>query len=172
MARAVIMGVAGSGKSSVGLALAARVGAIYLDGDDLHPPSNVAKMSAGVPLTDADRSPWLIRIGETLHAARGPILIGCSALKRPYRDLIRQGAGGPVVFVHLVGSRSLIKARMSARQGHFMPTSLLDSQFADLQPLNADEAGFDTDIGQPLPSVIAEAEAKLTAMQDWHSPTS
>lgn len=167
MARAIIMGVAGSGKSSVGVALAARVDAIYMDGDDLHPAANIAKMSAGTPLNDADREPWLIRIGETLHAARGPILIGCSALKRPYRDLIRQGSGGSVIFVHLAGSRALIETRMSARQGHFMPTSLLDSQFADLQPLQDDELGFQVDIGRALDDIADTAAAQLRGMKEW-----
>lgn len=167
MARAIIMGVAGSGKSSVGLALAAQVGAIYLDGDDLHPPANVAKMSAGIPLGDADRRPWLIRVGETLHAARGPVIIGCSALKRAYRDLIRDNAGGPVVFVHLAGTRALIESRMSARVGHFMPTSLLDSQFADLQPLAEDEAGFKVDIDQPLAAIVDDAARAMRGLKEW-----
>lgn len=167
MARAVIMGVAGSGKSSVGIALAPRVGAVYMDGDDLHPPSNIQKMSAGVPLDDDDRAPWLLRVGETLHAARGPIIIGCSALKRAYRDLIRSTAGGPVVFLHLAGSRELIASRMAARKGHFMPTSLLDSQFANLQPLSDDETGIVVDIAQPLEAIVDEAATRLNECGAW-----
>lgn len=167
MARAIIMGVAGSGKSSVGLALAPRLGATYLDGDDLHPDANVAKMSAGIPLVDADRAPWLARIGAALSEAPGPVMIGCSALKRTYREAIRRHAGGPVVFVHLAGSRALIETRMSARQGHFMPVSLIDSQFADLEPLAGDEPGFAVDIGQTLPEIVEDAARKLGGMTEW-----
>ena len=172
MARGVIMGVAGSGKSSVGIALAARVGAVYIDGDDLHPKANVDKMSAGTPLTDEDRAPWLVRVGETLHAARGPVLIGCSALKRRYRDIIRERAGGPVVFVHLTGTRSVIESRMSKRDGHFMPTSLIDSQFAALEPLGSDETGFAVDIDRTLDAVVAEAAGGLSKNRDWRGTES
>ncbi len=161
------MGVAGSGKSSVGIALAARTGALYFDGDDLHPPANIEKMSAGIPLGDSDRAPWLERVGDTLHAARGPVIVGCSALKRAYRDLIRSRAGGEVVFVHLAGSRDLIERRMSERKGHFMPTRLLDSQFADLQPLGDDETGFAIDIDRPLEEIVEDAAGKLEGMREW-----
>lgn len=167
MARAVIMGVAGSGKSSVGIALGQRVAARYIDGDDLHPATNIEKMAAGIPLTDEDRRPWLEQVGEVLRAAEGPLLVGCSALKRAYRDLIRAKAGGPVVFIHLAGSPALIAERMSARQAHFMPTSLIDSQFAALQPLAPDETGFAVDIGLPLDAVVAAAAKQLGGMREW-----
>jgi gluconokinase len=167
MARAVIMGVAGSGKSSVGVALAERIGAVYVDGDDLHSSASVAKMSAGQPLTDEDRAPWLVRVGETLGAASGPILIGCSALKRRYRDAIRAHAGGPVSFVHLSGSREVIASRMSSREGHFMPVSLIESQFAALEPLGPDEAGFAIDIDQPLPTLVEQAARILGGEPGW-----
>lgn len=151
--RIVLMGVAGCGKSSVGEALALRLGIPYRDGDDLHPAANVEKMRQGVPLTDDDRWPWLDRVAQALAAP--PVIIGCSALKRAYRDRIRAGAGGPVRFVYLHGSRDLIAGRMAARQGHYMPLSLLDSQFAALEPPGQDEA-LRVDIDQPLEALVAQ----------------
>lgn len=161
-ARVIIMGVAGCGKSSVGAALADQLGATYEDGDDLHPAANIEKMSAGIPLDDADRAPWLDQIGARLGAARAPLMIGCSALKRIYRDRISAAAGGPVFFLHLAGTRAVIEARMSAREGHFMPVSLLDSQFADLQSLGPDEHGGAVDIDQSLDDVVSTAAGLLT----------
>ncbi len=154
--RIVLMGVAGSGKSTVGEALARQTGATYRDGDDLHPAANIAKMSRGEPLTDEDRWPWLTLVGQALAEAPTPLIIGCSALKRSYRDHIRSTAGGPVVFVHLSGSRKVIEGRMGARTGHFMPTSLLDSQFATLEPPQADEHAVTVDIDQPLDALVAD----------------
>ncbi len=151
--RVVIMGVSGCGKSSVGEGLAGRLAVPYRDGDDLHPPENVDKMRAGVPLTDADRWPWLDRVASVL-ATEAPVIVGCSALKRAYRDRIRAGAGEAVQFVHLAGSRKVIAARLAARKGHYMPTSLLDSQFATLEPPGPEEA-LTVDIDQPLPDLIA-----------------
>lgn len=151
-ARIVIMGVSGCGKSSVGEALAARLAIPYRDGDDLHPPENVEKMRAGIPLTDADRWPWLDRVAQVLRD-EAPVIVGCSALRRAYRDRMRCGAGGPVRFVHLSGSRAVIAARMAARKGHYMPLSLLDSQFAALEPPGPDEAMV-VDIDQPLAAII------------------
>lgn len=150
--RLVVMGVSGCGKSSVGEALAARLGIPYHDGDDLHPAENVERMRAGIPLTDADRWPWLDRVAEVLQQAV-PVIVGCSALKRAYRDRIRARAGGPVVFVHLAGSREVIAARMAARHGHYMPVTLLDSQFAALEPPEAEEA-VTVGIDQPLPDLV------------------
>ena len=147
----VVMGVSGCGKSTVGAAFAAAIGGRFVDGDDLHPPENVAKMSAGVPLTDADRWPWLTQVGAALT---GNVVVGCSALKRAYRDRIRAVAG-PVRFLHLAGSREVIAARMAARPGHFMPLELLDSQFAALEPLAADEDGVTVDIDQSLDALVA-----------------
>jgi gluconokinase len=152
--RVVLMGVAGCGKSSVGAALAAALGVPYRDGDDLHPPANVAKMAAGIPLDDADRAPWLGLVGQAL-ADGAPLIIGCSALKRRYRDQIRAAVPGPVTFVHLSGTRAVIETRMSARQNHFMPVTLLDSQFAALEPPTADEAALTVDIDQLLEAVVA-----------------
>jgi len=160
--RMVLMGVAGCGKSSVGAALALRLGIPYRDGDDLHPAPNVEKMRLGVPLTDDDRWPWLDRVAGAL-AADAPVIIGCSALKRAYRDRIRAGAGGPVRFVHLHGSRDLVAARMTARRGHYMPLSLLDSQFAALEPPDAAEA-LRVDIDQPLDALVACIVADMERM--------
>jgi gluconokinase len=167
----VVMGVAGCGKSTVGAALAEATGGTYLDGDDLHPPENIAKMSAGQPLTDDDRAPWLQLVGERLRgeegAARGaPLLIGCSALRRIYRDIIRKAAGAPVGFLHLAGSRAVIEARMSARTGHFMPVALLDSQFATLEPLQPDETGLAVDIDQPLNTLVAGLARRIRPAGD------
>ena len=149
------MGVSGCGKSSVGEGLAARLGLSYRDGDDLHPAANVEKMRAGIALTDDDRWPWLDRVAEVL-AREAPVIVGCSALRRAYRDRLRAGAGGPVRFVHLSGSRDLIAGRMSSRTGHYMPPSLLDSQFAALEPPDRDEA-VTIDIDQPLADIISAA---------------
>jgi len=135
----VIMGVAGCGKSSVGQAIADQIGATFVDGDDLHPAANIAKMSAGDPLNDADRAPWLQAVGTALASTASPCIIACSALKKSYRDIIRTNANTPVTFLHLHGDRAVIEGRMSAREGHFMPVSLLDSQFAALEPLEGDE---------------------------------
>lgn len=156
--RMVIMGVSGCGKSSVGEGLSARLGIPYRDGDDLHPPENVAKMAAGVPLTDADRWPWLDRVARVL-TQEAPVIVGCSALKRVYRDRIR--TAGQVTFVHLVGSRDLIAGRMAARKGHYMPLTLLDSQFAALEPPGPEEA-IAVSIDQTLPQIVDEILRKVS----------
>jgi len=157
--RLVIMGVSGCGKSSVGLALSDRLGIVWRDGDDLHPTANVEKMRAGQPLTDADRWPWLDRVAAELRT-HAPLIIGCSALKRAYRDRLRQGAGGPLRFVHLTGDRALIAARMAQRQDHFMPLALLDSQFATLEPPGPEEA-LAVPIDQPLAQQVDRIVAAL-----------
>ncbi|WP_329290268.1 gluconokinase [Streptomyces pseudovenezuelae] len=158
----VVMGVAGTGKTTIGPLLAARLGVPYAEGDDFHPQANIAKMSAGTPLTDDDRWPWLDAIGSWAHGRAGlGGVVSCSALKRSYRDRLRAEAPG-VVFVHLAGDRSLIADRMSHRQGHFMPTALLDSQFATLQPLQEDEAGVVVDVSGG-PQEITERAAKALA---------
>ncbi len=152
----VIMGVSGSGKSSVGEALSAASGMSYIDGDDLHPAANIAKMSAGIPLSDEDRWPWLEKVGQELASAKDGVIVGCSALKRIYRDHIRQAAGGDVTFIHLSGPKALIAARMRERSGHFMPGSLLDSQFAALEPPSSDEQAVTVSIDQPLTRIVAD----------------
>jgi gluconokinase len=153
--RIVVMGVSGCGKTAVGEALAAATGARFIDGDSLHPLANIAKMSRGEPLDDVDRWPWLGAVGKALATPPGPTIVGCSALKRAYRDSIRAAAGGTVTFVHLAGSRSLIAARMGARAGHFMPLSLLDSQFATLEAPSADEDAITVDIDRPLADIVS-----------------
>lgn len=158
--RIVIMGVSGSGKSSVGAALSERLCIPYRDGDNLHSPANIQKMQAGEALTDADRWPWLDRVAQEL-ADQAPVILGCSALRRAYRDRIRAGAGGPVCFVHLAGSQALIAARMATRSGHFMPASLLDSQFAALEPPGPDEIAITVDIDQPLDRLVAEIQHQM-----------
>ena len=152
--RLVLMGVAGCGKTSVGEALSAATAIPYRDGDDLHPPANVAKMRRGEALTDDDRWPWLALVGQALIHA--PLIIGCSALKRRYREVITVRAKAPVTFIHLAGSRDLIAARMNARTGHFMPPTLLDSQFAALEPPAPDENAFTVAIDQTLDRIVAD----------------
>lgn len=165
MLRSIIMGVAGCGKSSVGEALAEKLSAHYIDGDDLHPKSNIEKMAAGIPLDDADRAPWLAEVGTLLAGDDGPIFVGCSALKRSYRDIIRSSAGAPVFFLHLHGTRELIEGRMRQRSGHFMPTALLDSQFATLELLQPDEIGAIIEIDGTLDDVVAQSIARLKDVQ-------
>lgn len=156
--RVVVMGVSGSGKSTVGWLLARRLDVAFVDADGLHPPANVAKMTAGEPLTDADRLPWLRAVAAELAAAPSGAVVACSALRRRYRDVLRDGAPG-VTFVHLDGSRDVLAARLAARLDHFMPASLLDSQLATLEPLDADEAGVVLDVGE-TPDRLAEAAAR------------
>lgn len=154
------MGVAGCGKSTIGAALSDRLGIPYRDADDLHPQDNIDKMRRGIPLTDADRHPWLIRVGQALRDSPD-LLVGCSALKRAYRDLIRRTAGAPVVFVHLAGPRDVIAARLAGRTGHFLPARLLDSQFAALEPPQADESAITVDVDRPLPAILADIVRRL-----------
>lgn len=138
----IVMGVSSSGKSTVGEVLAERLGIPFVDGDDLHPESNKEKMRSGMPLTDDDRWPWLHRVGEAIDQERSrgrAVAIACSALKRSYRDVLREH-DPQALFVYLEGTRELIAERMRARHHEFMPTSLLDSQFAALEPLADDEA--------------------------------
>ncbi|UOD33678.1 gluconokinase [Massilia violaceinigra] len=143
------MGVSGCGKSTVGQALAQELGVPFVEGDQFHPPANVAKMSAGMPLDDDDRAGWLLALQARIREARAGgagLVLSCSALKRRYRDLLREG--DPALrFAHLDGPRELIAARMRARAGHYMPPSLLDSQLRDLEALQSDEAGVLLDIG-------------------------
>jgi carbohydrate kinase (thermoresistant glucokinase family) len=158
----VVMGVCGCGKSTVGALLAREVVGAFLDGDELHPAPNVAKMAAGIPLDDGDREPWLREVGRRLLASDRPLVIACSALKRSYRDLIRSAAP-QTLFVHLHGTRELLAERMSARPGHFMPLSLLDSQLATLEPLGSDEPGIQLDIAHTPASIAKEASAWATS---------
>lgn len=145
----VIMGVSGSGKTTVGIALAAVLGVPFRDADELHPAANVAKMAAGIALTDDDRMPWLSLVGAELAAAPDGLVIACSALKKVYRRAILAVAPS-VRFVFLDGSRELLESRVHHRQGHFMPTSLLDSQLATLEPLARDEPGVRVSLDEHL----------------------
>ncbi|GHH45083.1 gluconokinase [Streptomyces candidus] len=160
----VVMGVAGTGKTTIGPLLAARLGVPYAEGDDFHPEANIAKMSAGTPLTDDDRWPWLDALGSWADGRAGlGGVVSSSALKRSYRDRLRYVAPG-IVFVHLTGSRELIEQRMSQRRGHFMPTALLDSQFATLQPLGPDEDGVAVDVAGSPEEITERAVAALRAL--------
>ena len=147
------MGVTGSGKSTVGSALAQRLRVPFLDADTLHPPANIAKMTTGEPLNDDDRYPWLEKVGEWLAGHRTGGVVSCSALKRKYRDQLRAHCPR-VEFLQLSGSPELINRRMSARTGHFMPAALLRSQFDTLEPLGADEGGVTVDIGHDVDAII------------------
>jgi len=157
------MGVSGSGKSTVAKKLAERLGWRFADGDDFHPASNVAKMSAGHPLTDDDRWPWLQAIADEIDrvaAADGQIVVACSALKRAYREVLVHGRDD-VRIVYLDGSQELIAARMAARKNHFMPAGLLDSQFATLQPPGADENPISVTIDATVDDIVDAIVAKL-----------
>ncbi|MFK4226970.1 gluconokinase [Streptomyces sp. NPDC019890] len=157
----VLMGVTGTGKTTIGPLLAAELGVPYAEGDDFHPPANIAKMSAGIPLGDADRWPWLDAIGQWANSRAGMGgVVSCSALKRAYRDRLR-AAAPDAVFLHLTGDRALIERRMTERKGHFMPTALLDSQFATLQPLGDDEAGVAVDVSGSTEEITERAVAAL-----------
>lgn len=161
----VVMGVSGCGKSTVAAALAAELGGVYLDADDFHPPANVAKMAAGVPLTDADRMPWLGVVGDAMAAAtaRGElVVVACSALRRAYRDVLR-AAVVDTFFVQLDGPPELLAARITARAEHFMPPALLASQLALLEPLAPDERGSVVSIDAPVLEVVTEARERWTA---------
>jgi gluconokinase len=157
------MGVSGSGKTTVARAIAARTGLIYGEADRFHSPANIAKMSAGIPLTDADRWPWLQALGSWMAQAdaRGDsTVLACSALKRAYRVLLRSSVAG-VQFVHLNGSTLLLRERLKHRSHHFMPVGLLQSQLHDLEPLGEDEDGLVLDASLPLDEVVARAVAAL-----------
>ena len=151
----IFMGVAGSGKTTVAKLFAKKTGAVFYEGDDFHPPENIAKMSAGIPLTDADRAVWLTALQKIISqslASNTFTALTCSALKAKYREQLQ--AGDPCVqFVHLAGSREVIEARLKRRSGHFMPPSLLDSQFAILEP-PADALTFDCE--QPPEKIVAD----------------
>ena len=161
----VVMGVSGCGKSSFGAALAEKLGLPFIEGDALHSKANIAKMSAGVPLNDEDRWPWLDKIGSELHqaATTGGAVAACSAMKRAYRDRLRKAADDPVRFVHLHGNHAELKARVSSRPDHFMPPSLLDSQLATLEIPGADEDVIRIDIETPVEHALAETLAAICA---------
>jgi carbohydrate kinase (thermoresistant glucokinase family) len=154
----LVMGVQGSGKSTIGWMLAEKLGITFIDGDSLHPPANIAKMAAGVPLDDNDRMPWLMEIGRVLAAERHEgIIVACSALKRKYRDLLRESV--PDLFiVDPEGPIELVASRISYRRHEFMPAALLQSQYATLEPRAQDERGVTVDISLD-PAVVVESAA-------------
>ena len=155
------MGVQGSGKSTIGTMLAAKLGVTFIDGDSLHPSENVAKMAAGIPLDDDDRMPWLGEIGRVLAAGReGGIVVACSALKRKYRDLLRESA--PDLFiVDQEGPIGLVAARIRGRRHEFMPPALLRSQYATLEPRAQDESGITVDISREPAAIIESVASAL-----------
>lgn len=161
----LVMGVSGAGKSTVGGRLAAELGWAFLDGDDLHSAASMAKMKAGIPLTDADRAPWLAAIGDGIDrwAAGGAAgVVACSALKRAYRDQLRAGRPN-IQLVNLDGDRDLLAARLEHRTGHFMPPALLDSQLATLEAPAPEERAIPVDISWPLARQTAAIAAALRA---------
>ena len=167
----VLMGVSGCGKSTVGRLLATMIGAGFLEGDDLHPPLNVERMAAAIPLTDDDRRDWLLALARRLANARTErrsLVVSCSALKRSYRDMLR-GASEDVAFVHLHADPALLDARLSARADHFMPASLLASQLQTLEAPGPDEHAVAFDAALP-PDWIAQQAAEWLADQ-VHAPT-
>lgn len=165
----VLMGVSGSGKSTVAGILAGALKWDLEEGDDLHPESNVAKMASGTPLTDEDRWPWLATIAEWIraHTSKGePGIVTCSALKRSYRDVLSEGSEGNVVFVHLAGTRDRISGRLNVRMDHFMPSTLLDTQLSTLEPIEPDEHAIVVDVGPPPAEIAARIIEELERLHE------
>jgi gluconokinase len=162
----VVMGVSGSGKTSVGKRLAARLGLPFVEGDRFHPPGNIEKMSSGVPLDDDDRWPWLDLIGAELARARAAgdgLIVSCSALKKSYRDRLRRATGGPLQFVFLGASREVLRERLADRRDHFMPASLLDSQLATLEDPRGEADVIAVDIDATVDEIVEEALRSIEA---------
>jgi gluconokinase len=161
----LVMGVSGSGKTTVGLALAEELGVEMVEGDDYHPPESVAKMAAGIPLTDADRGPWLQTLAELLadrHGRGEGTVLACSALRRAYRDVLRSAVpAGETLVIQLDADPATLRSRMESRTGHYMPPDLLDSQLATLEPLEPDERGVILDATQPPVAVVAAAVSAI-----------
>lgn len=158
--RIVVMGVSGCGKTTLGEALAAALGLPYVEGDALHSPQNVARMAAGVPLTDADRQDWLHEIGQQLARAGNGVVVSCSALKRSYRDLLRRAAPD-LRLVYLRGEPPLLAQRLAARRGHYMPASLLQSQLDTLEPPAPDERAIEVDASHSPAQILAHVRRQL-----------
>lgn len=167
MAAIVVMGVSGCGKSTIGSRLAHALGARFVEGDALHPPANVEKMSNAIPLRDSDRWPWLAKVGQAMAQAE-LCVASCSALKKSYRKAIIEAAGRPVLFIYLAGSEALLAQRLGQRKGHFMPPSLLASQLATLDVPDSDENALICDAGQTPEMILAEILAQLTNGERRH----
>ncbi|MFT4185059.1 MAG: gluconokinase [Rhizobium sp.] len=164
----IVMGVSGSGKSSIGEKMAARLNIRYVEGDALHPAANVEKMSKGIPLTDEDRWPWLDLIGRQIAAslaAGAGIVVTCSALKLIYRERLRAAAGGHLYFVYLDGSKELLTKRMGERKGHFMPTSLLESQLRTLEVPTGETGVVTVGIDDSIDGIVEAALKGLAAIR-------
>ena len=162
--RYVIMGVSGSGKTTVGAMLARALDVEFVDGDDLHPPENVERMAAGIALTDDDRRPWLLAIAARLRAAQRAAagrVVACSALKRSYRDVLRREGDADVRFVFLKGHRAILEKRMTARRGHYMPATLLDSQLATLEEPSPNEQAWVCDIDRSPDAIVADLMTRI-----------
>ncbi|MFB9948339.1 gluconokinase [Rhizobium puerariae] len=159
----VVMGVSGCGKTSIGKLLASGLGYRFIEGDSRHPQANVEKMRGGIPLTDADRWPWLETLGAELAEYEGTV-VSCSALKRAYRDLLRRKAGRPVTFVFLQGDRALLAARMAGRRHEYMPLSLLDSQLATLELPDRERDVVTIEIDQPPERIVSLAITRIAAL--------
>jgi len=160
----VVMGVSGSGKTSVGELLGQRLGFPFIDGDDFHPPANVEKMSAGIPLTDEDRWPWLDILGAKIGALarnEGGVIAAASSLRKVYRDRMTAAAGMPVLFAHLDGPADIIAERMAKRTDHYMPLSLLDSQIATLEPPESEENALSVPIDGSVEEIVASILSAL-----------
>lgn len=153
----IVMGVSGAGKSTVGARLAERLNVAFADADAFHSDEAIAKMAAGIPLSDLDRAPWLEALGGWLerHSDRGGVL-ACSALKRGYRDTLRGRATAEVFFLHLAGDADIVFARACSRTDHFMPASLVESQYRELEPLRPDEYGATVDLAEPPDAIISD----------------
>lgn len=160
------MGVCGAGKSVIGAKLARELGVEFVEGDDLHPPENVRRMAAGIPLTDDDRHGWLLAIATRLREAKRAgvgLVASCSALRRRYRDLLRSAGDPGVRFIFLAGTRELLAERMTSRRGHFMPASLLESQLATLEEPTPDERAWVCDISQAPDAIVADLVTRATS---------
>jgi len=163
---AIVMGVTSCGKTSVGEGLAVELNCPFIEGDRLHPAANIAKMSTGTPLTDDDRWPWLEIIGKAMkeECDKGHgVVASCSALKKAYRQKLAEAAERPITFIFLHGSRDLLAARMAMRKGHFMPTSLLDSQLATIEAPGPEEKALHLDVILPVDELVRRAKAYLTS---------
>lgn len=153
----IVMGVSGSGKSTVGEKLAEALHLPFLEGDSLHPKSNVDKMASGIPLQDEDRWPWLYKIGERMAAAEQGLIVSCSSLKRSYRDRLRAVVGGKLAFLFLDGSFEVLHEHMGHRTGHFMPVTMLESQLATLESPVGEPLVFRADVVDPIEKIVAES---------------